>query len=136
MGRRVMRLPILLSVPHAGLRVPAEAEPYCCLARDEIIADGDEGAARRARDRRQFGEDSLRPLDQVALVYRQYRDLATGARRQFGTAAGLDGAGPGVGHGVLDGARGDRVHLHFYGVRAAQPPAQEGKQKCQKPCVK
>ena len=39
-----MTLPLLLSVPHAGLRIPAEAAPYCRLTRDEIIADGDEGA--------------------------------------------------------------------------------------------
>jgi N-formylglutamate deformylase len=38
-------LPLLLSVPHAGLDVPAEAEPYCILTRDDIIRDGDEGAA-------------------------------------------------------------------------------------------
>lgn len=40
-----MTLPILLSVPHAGLRVPPEAESYCSLSEEEIIADGDEGAA-------------------------------------------------------------------------------------------
>jgi len=41
-----MNLPILLSVPHAGLRVPAEAEPYCRLSAEEIRADSDEGAAQ------------------------------------------------------------------------------------------
>jgi formiminoglutamase len=40
-----MTLPILLSVPHAGLRVPPEAKPYSRLKRAEIVADGDEGAA-------------------------------------------------------------------------------------------
>ena len=40
-----MKLPLLLSVPHAGLRVPAEVEPYCVLTEREIIEDGDEGAA-------------------------------------------------------------------------------------------
>ncbi len=40
-----MSLPILLSVPHAGLRVPPEAEPYCILTPEEIARDGDEGAA-------------------------------------------------------------------------------------------
>ena len=40
-----MRLPILLSVPHAGLQVPPEAAPYCCLSHEEIVRDGDEGAA-------------------------------------------------------------------------------------------
>jgi len=39
------KLPILLSVPHAGLEIPPEAAPYCRLTREEIIADGDEGAA-------------------------------------------------------------------------------------------
>ncbi len=39
-----MRLPLLLSVPHAGLRVPPEAQPYCRLTPAEIAADGDEGA--------------------------------------------------------------------------------------------
>lgn len=40
-----MSLPFLLSVPHAGLTVPPEAEPYCALTRREIAEDGDEGAA-------------------------------------------------------------------------------------------
>ena len=40
-----MKLPLLLSVPHAGLDVPPEVAPYCLLTRDEIVADGDEGAA-------------------------------------------------------------------------------------------
>ncbi len=40
-----MKLPILLSVPHAGLSVPPEARAYCRLTHDEIVADGDEGAA-------------------------------------------------------------------------------------------
>lgn len=40
-----MTLPILLSVPHAGLTVPPEAEPYCCLTPEEIAADGDGGAS-------------------------------------------------------------------------------------------
>jgi N-formylglutamate amidohydrolase len=40
-----MKLPILLSVPHAGVRVPPEAKPYCRLTRRQIVADGDEGAA-------------------------------------------------------------------------------------------
>lgn len=39
------RVPILLSVPHAGERVPPEAQPYCRLSREEILEDGDEGAA-------------------------------------------------------------------------------------------
>jgi len=38
-------LPILLSVPHAGLRIPDEAGQYCVLTDEEIIKDGDEGAA-------------------------------------------------------------------------------------------
>ena len=40
-----MSLPFLLSLPHAGLVVPPEAEPYCLLTDCEIAADGDEGAA-------------------------------------------------------------------------------------------
>ena len=39
------KLPILLSVPHAGLKIPPEAEPFCILTTDQIIKDGDEGAA-------------------------------------------------------------------------------------------
>ena len=39
-----MTLPLLLSVPHAGLVVPPEAEPYCILAESEIVEDGDAGA--------------------------------------------------------------------------------------------
>lgn len=39
------KLPLLISVPHAGLLIPPEAEPYCILARDDIVVDGDEGAA-------------------------------------------------------------------------------------------
>ena len=40
-----MKLPLLLSVPHAGLRVPPEAEQYCLLTPRQITEDGDEGAA-------------------------------------------------------------------------------------------
>ena len=40
-----MTLPLLVSVPHAGLRVPAEVESYCVLTPREIEQDGDEGAA-------------------------------------------------------------------------------------------
>jgi N-formylglutamate amidohydrolase len=40
-----MKLPLLLSVPHAGLRVPPEVEALCALTPEQIIADGDEGAA-------------------------------------------------------------------------------------------
>lgn len=39
-----MRLPLLLSVPHAGLTIPPEAEPYCVLTPGEVARDGDEGA--------------------------------------------------------------------------------------------
>lgn len=38
-------LPILVSVPHAGLRVPAEVAPRCRLTPEEIARDGDEHAA-------------------------------------------------------------------------------------------
>ena len=40
-----MKLPFLVSVPHAGLRVPPEAAPYCKLTPEEIAADGDVQAA-------------------------------------------------------------------------------------------
>jgi N-formylglutamate amidohydrolase len=39
------RLPLLVSVPHAGLRVAAEVASYCVLSPREIERDGDEGAA-------------------------------------------------------------------------------------------
>jgi formiminoglutamase len=38
-------LPLLISVPHAGLRVPPEVESFCNLTPREIAEDGDEGAA-------------------------------------------------------------------------------------------
>jgi formiminoglutamase len=41
----VNRLPLLVSIPHAGLRIPAEAAGLCLLSRAELIADSDEGAA-------------------------------------------------------------------------------------------
>lgn len=40
-----MILPLLLSVPHAGLTIPSEVENLCLLTKKEIIQDGDEGAA-------------------------------------------------------------------------------------------
>ena len=40
-----MKLPFLISVPHAGLKVPSEVKKICQLAEEEIIADGDRGAA-------------------------------------------------------------------------------------------
>lgn len=40
-----MTLPLLISLPHAGLRVPTEVESICALSRDELVRDGDEGAA-------------------------------------------------------------------------------------------
>ncbi len=39
-----MKLPLLISIPHTGLAVPPEIEPYCLLTEDEIIADSDGGA--------------------------------------------------------------------------------------------
>ncbi|HSF15460.1 MAG TPA: N-formylglutamate amidohydrolase [Vicinamibacteria bacterium] len=39
-----MTLPLLLSVPHAGTRVPPEAQPYCILTTREVVEDGDVGA--------------------------------------------------------------------------------------------
>lgn len=40
------KLPIAVSNPHAGLYVPSIVREYCRLTPEEIIADGDEGAAR------------------------------------------------------------------------------------------
>jgi formiminoglutamase len=40
-----MTLPILLSIPHAGLIIPPEVQDLCILSTQEIIEDGDEGAA-------------------------------------------------------------------------------------------
>ncbi len=40
-----MSLPLLVSVPHAGLIVPPEAEPYCRLTPAQVAKDGDVGAA-------------------------------------------------------------------------------------------
>ena len=39
-----MRLPFLLSVPHAGWKVPPEVEDICVLSQKEILEDGDVGA--------------------------------------------------------------------------------------------
>jgi len=39
-----MTLPLLISVPHAGTRIPPEVEDLCILDEEEIIRDGDEGA--------------------------------------------------------------------------------------------
>lgn len=39
------RLPVLLSVPHAGFRVPDQVAPLCILSPEEIARDGDEQAA-------------------------------------------------------------------------------------------
>ncbi len=40
-----MRLPVLMSVPHAGLVTPPEVVPLSLLSPEEIAADGDEGAS-------------------------------------------------------------------------------------------
>lgn len=40
-----MKLPLLISVPHAGLWVPPEAEPHCILRSHQILEDSDVGAA-------------------------------------------------------------------------------------------
>lgn len=40
-----MKLPLLISVPHAGLTVPPEVKDLCILTPEQIDADGDEGAA-------------------------------------------------------------------------------------------
>jgi N-formylglutamate amidohydrolase len=38
-------LPLLISVPHAGLKVPPEVKGISTLTRQQIVEDGDEGAA-------------------------------------------------------------------------------------------
>ena len=40
-----MTLPLIISVPHAGLTVPQELMEYCALSPEQILADSDEGAA-------------------------------------------------------------------------------------------
>ena len=40
-----MKLPFLVSVPHAGLQVPLEVKDICILSKDQIYADIDCGAA-------------------------------------------------------------------------------------------
>jgi N-formylglutamate deformylase len=40
-----MKLPILISVPHAGFEIPPEVKTYNLLTQEEIICDGDEGAS-------------------------------------------------------------------------------------------
>jgi formiminoglutamase len=39
-----MSLPLLISVPHAGIQIPSEVEKLNLLTVDQIIKDGDEGA--------------------------------------------------------------------------------------------
>ena len=39
-----MRLPLYISVPHAGTRVPPEVQDLCALRRPDILADYDAGA--------------------------------------------------------------------------------------------
>jgi N-formylglutamate amidohydrolase len=40
-----MKLPILVSVPHAGTQIPAELEALTHIAMDDVVKDGDEQAA-------------------------------------------------------------------------------------------
>jgi formiminoglutamase len=40
-----VKLPILISVPHAGFEIPQEVETYNLLTQEEIVCDGDEGAS-------------------------------------------------------------------------------------------
>ena len=39
-----MKLPLIVSLPHAGLEIPDELKDYCILSDEEIVKDGDEGA--------------------------------------------------------------------------------------------
>ncbi|UCG60198.1 MAG: N-formylglutamate amidohydrolase, partial [Phycisphaerales bacterium] len=40
-----MKLPLLISVPHAGLKVPDEVRSYCALTSEQIAQACDEGAS-------------------------------------------------------------------------------------------
>jgi N-formylglutamate amidohydrolase len=40
-----MKLPLLISVPHAGKHVPYEVKDICILSKEDILADSDEGAS-------------------------------------------------------------------------------------------
>lgn len=40
-----MKLPILLSVPHAGRKIPTEVQDICLLTKKDILDDGDAGAS-------------------------------------------------------------------------------------------
>jgi hypothetical protein len=40
-----MKLPLLISVPHAGKHVPYEVKNICILSKEDILADSDEGAS-------------------------------------------------------------------------------------------
>jgi len=40
-----MKLPFLISVPHAGTIVPPEVEGFCILKEADVIEDGDKGAS-------------------------------------------------------------------------------------------
>jgi formiminoglutamase len=40
-----MKLPILLSVPHVGWKIPREVQDICLLTKKDILDDGDAGAA-------------------------------------------------------------------------------------------
>jgi len=39
-----MTMPLLVSIPHAGMLVPPEVEDICILSREDLLADSDEGA--------------------------------------------------------------------------------------------
>jgi N-formylglutamate amidohydrolase len=39
-----MKLPLLVSLPHAGKVIPPEVKDWCLLKEDDIIEDGDKGA--------------------------------------------------------------------------------------------
>jgi len=60
-------LPVLLSVPHAGRRIPSEVSDVCMLSERDVLEDGDAGAAEIYR-----GDASLTMLpatrDEAAAV--------------------------------------------------------------------
>jgi len=51
-----VRLPFLVSVPHAGLHVPQEVQGICILTTEQISEDSDEGAAEIYFDLEKFVE--------------------------------------------------------------------------------
>ncbi|MYB04443.1 MAG: N-formylglutamate amidohydrolase [Acidimicrobiaceae bacterium] len=67
-------LPLLVSVPHAGLRVPAEVAPLCALTAAEIAEDGDGGAAEIYSLEAEVGACVTTDVARVAVDVNRSRD--------------------------------------------------------------